>query len=329
MKAIILHAHGGPELFRIEDRPKPEIKPGHVLIRVAASSVNPVDFKIRQGLIPIGPELPGILHGDMSGTVEEIGEGVEGFTEGDEVYGCIGGFKDLPGVLADYALADARLLARKPTNLSMIEAAALPLVTITAWNALMDRAKVSEGQRVLVHAAAGGVGHVALQIAKAAGAEVHVTASSEEKIALGRELGADIGINYKEATVEEYVADHTNGEGYDVVFDTVGTTRLNDSFQAAKIGGTVVSIAARSTHDLTHVHVRALTLHVVFMLLPLARNIGREHHGAILRQATQLVEAGKLRPHLHTEVFPVERVGDAHALLESGGTFGKIVLSNS
>tara|TARA_B110000495_G_scaffold187262_1_gene186513 strand:+ start:786 stop:1775 length:990 start_codon:yes stop_codon:yes gene_type:complete len=329
MKAIILHAHGGPELFRIEDRPKPEIKPGHVLIRVAASSVNPVDFKIRQGLIPIGPELPGILHGDMSGTVEEIGEGVEGFTEGDEVYGCIGGFKDLPGVLADYALADARLLARKPTNLSMIEAAALPLVTITAWNALMDRAKVSEGQRVLVHAAAGGVGHVALQIAKAAGAEVHVTASSEEKIALGRELGADVGINYKEATVEEYVAAHTNGEGYDVVFDTVGTTRLDDSFQAAKIGGTVVSIAARSTHDLTHVHVRALTLHVVFMLLPLARNIGREHHGAILRQATQLVEAGKLRPHLHTEVFPFERVGDAHALLESGGTFGKIVLSNS
>lgn len=329
MKAIILHAHGGPELFRIEDRPKPEIKPGHVLIRVAASSVNPVDFKIRQGLIPIGPELPGILHGDMSGSVEEIGEGVEGFTEGDEVYGCIGGFKDLPGVLADYALADARLLARKPTNLSMIEAAALPLVTITAWNALMDRAQVSEGQRVLVHAAAGGVGHIALQIAKAAGAEVHVTASSEEKIALGRELGADVGINYKEATVEEYIADHTNGEGYDVVFDTVGTTRLDDSFQAAKIGGTVVSIAARSTHDLTHVHVRALTLHVVFMLLPLARNIGREHHGAILRQATQLVEAGKLRPHLHTEVFPFERVGDAHALLESGGTFGKIVLSNS
>jgi NADPH2:quinone reductase len=329
MKAIILHAHGGPELFRIEDRPKPEIKPGHALIRVAASSVNPVDFKIRQGLIPIGPELPGILHGDMSGTVEEVGEGVEGFTEGDEVYGCIGGFKDLPGVLADYALADARLLARKPTNLSMIEAAALPLVTITAWNALMDRAQVSEGQRVLVHAAAGGVGHIALQIAKAAGAEVHVTASSEEKIALGRELGADVGINYKEATVEEYIADHTNGEGYDVVFDTVGTTRLDDSFQAAKIGGTVVSIAARSTHDLTHVHVRALTLHVVFMLLPLARNIGREHHGAILRQATQLVEAGKLRPHLHTEVFPFERVGDAHALLESGGTFGKIVLSNS
>ena len=261
--------------------------------------------------------------------VLEVGEGVEGFTEGDEVYGCIGGFKNLPGVLADFALADARLLAKKPSNLSMEEAAALPLVTITAWNALMDRAKVSEGQRVLVHAAAGGVGHVALQLAKAAGAEVHVTASSEEKIALGKELGADVGINYKERLVEEYVSEHTGGTGYDIVFDTVGTTRLDDSFQAAKIGGTVVSIAARSTHDLTHVHVRSLTLHVVFMLLPLARNIGREHHGAILRQATQLVETGKLRPHLHTKVFPFERVGDAHALLESGKALGKIVLSNS
>ena len=329
MKAIILPEHGGPALFRVEEIPKPEVKPGHVLIQVAASSVNPVDFKIRQGLIPIGPELPGILHGDMAGVVEEVGEDVDGFVPGDEVYGCIGGFKDLPGVLADYALADARLLAKKPSNLSMTEAAALPLVTITAWNALMDRAKVREGQKVLVHAAAGGVGHVGLQLAKAAGAEVHVTASSDEKIALGKSLGADVGINYKEHSVEEYVAEHTGGDGYDVVFDTVGTTRLDDSFQAAKIGGTVVSIAARSTHDLTNVHVRGLTLHVVFMLLPLARNVGRERHGAILKEATQLAEAGKLRPHLHTEVFPFERVGDAHALLESGGALGKIALTNS
>ena len=329
MKAIIMPEHGGPELFRVEEVPKPEIKPGHVLIQIAASSVNPVDFKIRQGLIPIGPELPGILHGDMAGTVEDVGEDVEGFSPGDEVYGCIGGFKGLPGVLADYALGDARLLAKKPSNLSMKEAAALPLVTITAWNALMDRAKVREGQKVLVHAAAGGVGHVGLQLAKATGAEVHVTASSTEKLALGKSLGADAGINYRESSVEDYVSEYTGGEGYDVVFDTVGTTRLDDSFQAAKIGGTVVSIATRSTHDLTNVHVRGLTLHVVFMLLPLARNIGRERHGAILRETTQLAEAGKLRPHLHDEVFSFERVGDAHALLESGGVLGKIALTNS
>ena len=329
MKAIILPEHGGPELFRVKDVPKPEIKAGHVLVQVAASSVNPVDFKIRQGVIPIGPELPGILHGDMAGVVEEVGEGVDGFTPGDEVYGCIGGFKGLPGVLADYALADARLLAKKPSSLSMEEAAALPLVTITAWNALMDRARVREGQKVLVHAAAGGVGHVGLQLAKAAGAEVHVTASSDEKLALGKSLGADAGINYKKTSVEEYVSEHTGNEGYDVVFDTVGTTRLDDSFQAAKIGGTVVSIAARSTHDLTNVHVRGLTLHVVFMLLPLVQNIGRERHGDILREAAQLAETGKLRPNLHGEVFSFERVGDAHALLESGGVMGKIALSNS
>ena len=328
MKAIILTEHGGTELFRLEEVQKPKIKPGHVLVRVDASSVNPVDFKIRQGLIPIGPRLPGILHGDMAGVIEEVGEELEGFSPGDEVYGCIGGFKGLPGVLADYALADARLLAKKPSNLSMEEAAALPLVAITAWNALMDRAKVSEGQKVLVHAAAGGVGHVGLQLAKAAGAEVHVTASTEDKLALGKSLGADVGINYKENSVEEYVAEHTAEKGYDVVFDTVGTSRLDDSFQAAKIGGSVVSIAARSTHDLTNVHIRGLTLHIVFMLLPLVRNIGREHHGAILRQITKLIEAEKLRPHLHKEIFPFERVGDAHALLESGQTLGKIVLSN-
>ncbi|SVB55783.1 uncharacterized protein METZ01_LOCUS208637 [marine metagenome] len=328
MKAIILPEHGGPELFRVEEIPKPVIKLGHVLIQVAASSVNPVDFKIRQGLIPIGPDLPGILHGDMAGVVAEVAADVEGFAPGDEVYGCVGGFKGLPGVLADYALADARLLAKKPSNLSMTEAAALPLVTITAWNALMDRAKVREGQKVLVHAAAGGVGHVGLQLAKATGAEVHVTASSDEKIALGKSLGADVGINYKEHSVEEYVAEHTGGEGYDVVFDTVGTTRLDDSFQAAKLGGTVVSIAARSTHDLTNVHVRGLTLHVVFMLLPMVRNDGRERHGAILKEATQLAESGKLRPHLHAEVFPFEHVGDAHALLESGNVLGKVVLTN-
>lgn len=328
MKAILLPEHGGPDLFQVGERPKPELKPGHVLLRVAASSVNPVDFKIRQGLIPIGPELPGILHGDVAGVVEEVADDVEGFSPGDETYGCVGGFKGLPGVLADYALADARLLARKPANLTMEQAAALPLVTITAWNALHDKARIAAGQKVLVHAAAGGVGHVGLQLAKAAGAETHVTASTEEKLALGRELGADVGINYKEKSVEEYLAEHTGGEGYDVVFDTVGTTRLDDSFHAAKIGGTVVSIAARSTHDLTPVHVRGLSLHVVFMLLPLARNVGRETHGAILRQVTDLVEAGKLRPHLHAETFSFERVGEAHALLEAGGAMGKVVLVN-
>ena len=326
MKAILLKEHGGIEGFSVEEIPEPEVRSGHLLIKIAASSVNPVDYKIRQGLLPVGPELPGILHGDMAGTVTQVGEGVEGFGEGDEVYGCVGGFKGLPGVLSEYALADARLLSRKPQNLSMVEAATLPLVGITAWNALIDRARVCEGQTVLVHAATGGVGHVGLQLAKAFGATVHATASDERKIGIGLELGADRMINYKQTEVDAYVQSETEGKGYDAVFDTVGGKCLDDSFQAARIGGSVVSIAARSTHDLTPVHVKSLSLHGVFMLLPMLRDDGREKHGEILGELRSLVEGGKLRPLVHKEVFDFQDVGRAHQLLESGKAMGKVAL---
>lgn len=326
MKAILLKEHGSTSGFSTEEIPKPEVRLGCVLVEVGASSVNPVDYKIRQGLLPVGPELPGILHGDMAGTVVQVGEGVEGFAEGDEVYGCVGGFKGLPGVLSEYALADARLLSKKPSNLSMVEAATLPLVGITAWNALIDRAEVASGQKVLVHASCGGVGHIGLQLAKAFGAEVHATASDDRKIGLGFELGADRMINYKETDVDAYVKSETDGKGYDVVFDTVGGKCLDDSFQATRIGGTVVSIAARSTHDLTPVHVKSLSLHVVFMLLPILRGEGRERHGEILGELTGLVEGGKVRPLVHEEVFDFQEAGRAHEALESGKVTGKVAL---
>ena len=326
MKAILLKEHGGVEGFSVEEIPEPEIRPGHLLVKVAASSVNPVDYKIRQGLLPVGPVLPGILHGDMAGTITQVGEGVEGFEAGDEVYGCVGGFKGMPGVLSEYVLIDPRLVAKKPSNLSMVEAAALPLVGITAWNALIDRARVCEGQRILVHAATGGVGHVGLQLAKAFGAQVHATASDDRKIGIGLELGADRIINYKQTDVNSYVQSETGGEGYDIVFDTVGGKCLDNSFQAAKIGGSVVSIAARSTHDLTPVHIKSLSLHVVFMLLPILRDQGRERHGEILRELTKLVEIGKVRPLLHEEAFDFQEVGRAHEALESGNAIGKVAL---
>jgi NADPH2:quinone reductase len=326
MKAILLKEYGSTAGFSTEEIPQPEVRPGCVLVEVGASSVNPVDYKIRQGLLPVGPELPGILHGDMAGTVVQVGEGVEGFAEGDEVYGCVGGFKGLPGVLSEYALADARLLSKKPSNLSMVEAATLPLVGITAWNALIDRAEVASGQKVLVHASCGGVGHIGLQLAKAFGAEVHATASDDRKIELGFELGADRMINYKQTDVDAYVKSETDGKGYDVVFDTVGGKCLDDSFQATRIGGTVVSIAARSTHDLTPVHVKSLSLHVVFMLLPILRGEGRERHGEILGELTGLVEGGKVRPLVHEEVFDFQEAGRAHEALESGKVTGKVAL---
>ena len=326
MKAILLKEHGSTAGFSTGEIPQPEVRPGCVLVEVGASSVNPVDYKIRQGLLPVGPELPGILHGDMAGTVVQVGEGVEGFVEGDEVYGCVGGFKGLPGVLSEYALADAPLLSKKPSNLSMVEAATLPLVGITAWNALIDRAEVASGQKVLVHASCGGVGHIGLQLAKAFGAEVHATASDDRKIGLGFELGADRMINYKQTDVDAYVKSETDGKGYDVVFDTVGGKCLDDSFQATRIGGTVVSIAARSTHDLTPVHVKSLSLHVVFMLLPILRGEGRERHGEILGELTGLVEGGKVRPLVHEEVFDFQEAGRAHEALESGKVTGKVAL---
>lgn len=322
----MLKEHGGVEGFSVEEIPEPEVRPGHLLVKVAASSVNPVDYKIRQGLLPVGPVLPGILHGDMAGTITQVGEGVEGFEAGDEVYGCVGGFKGMPGVLSEYVLVDARLVAKKPSNLSMVEAAALPLVGITAWNALIDRARVCEGQRILVHAATGGVGHVGLQLAKAFGAHVHATASDDRKIGIGLELGADRMINYKQTDVNSYVQSETGGEGYDIVFDTVGGKCLDNSFQAAKTGGSVVSIAARSTHDLTPVHIKSLSLHVVFMLLPILRDQGRERHGEILRELTNLVERGKVRPLLHEEAFDFQEVGRAHEALESGNAIGKVPL---
>lgn len=326
MKAVLLKKYGDIENFEVREIPIPLIQPGHVLIKVHASSVNPVDFKIRQGLLPIGPDLPAVLHGDMSGEITEVGKDVPKFKKGDLVYGCIGGFKGLPGVLAEFVLADAQLIAHKPNNLSMEEAGVLPLVSITAWNALIDRSCIRKDHRVLIHGATGGVGHIALQLAKAYGAEVHSTCSSEEKSNLATTLGSNITINYKHLKVDEYVKNYADDKGYDVVFDTVGGGCLDDSFTAAKVNGTVVSIAARATHDLSKVHIKSLTLHVVFMLLPLIMNEGRSRHGEILAELSKLVENNQIRPILHSQSFNFEDVGSAHNCLEQGNVLGKISL---
>ncbi len=328
MKAIVINAFGGPEVFEQKEIPKPDVRPGHVLVRVAASSVNPVDTKIRSGLLGmIAPDFPDAVLGcDMAGVVEAVGDGVTDFAPGDEVYGCAGGVKGCPGALAEFQLVDERLIARKPATLGMAEAAALPLVAITAWDALIDRTKVSEGQRVLVHAATGGVGHLGIQLAKAAGATVFATASSPEKLALAASLGADAGINYKESSVEDYVAEYTGGAGFDVVFDTVGGDNLQGCFTAAALNGTVASISTRCTCDLTPFHQKALSMHVTFMLLPMLTGNGRARHGEILRELAELVDAGKVKPLVHAERFSFAEVGKAHALLQAGGALGKIVL---
>ncbi|NEX78664.1 zinc-dependent alcohol dehydrogenase family protein [Bacillus thermocopriae] len=329
MKAMVIKKFGDPSVFEIAEIPKPKVIPGHVLIQVKATSVNPIDTKVRSGVVSaVAPAFPAVLHGDVAGVVIEVGEGVTNIKVGDEVYGCAGGFKETGGALAEYMLADARLISHKPKNLTMAQAAALPLVTITAWESLYNRANLQSGQTVLVHAATGGVGHVAIQLAKLAGARVFTTASSSEKASIGKRLGADVVINYREQSVEEYLKKYTNGNGFEIVFDTVGGENLDRSFQAAAPFGTVLGIAARSTHDLSPLHAKALTLHITFMLLKILNKDLRQEYGEILQKVTKLVEEGKLYPLVHEKTFTFDQVSEAHSLLESNKAIGKIVLTN-
>ncbi|HUG62900.1 MAG TPA: zinc-binding dehydrogenase, partial [Methylomirabilota bacterium] len=182
------------------------------------------------------------------------------------------------------------------------------------------------GQRVLVHGATGGVGHLGIQLAKAAGARVFATASSPEKLEIAMALGADVGINYREQSVDDYVARHTAGKGFDVVFDTVGGENLPGCFAAAAPNGTVASISTRCTCDLTPLHQKGLSLHVTFMLLPMLTREGRARHGEILRDLAVMVDAGKVRPLIHAQRFSFADVGKAHALVREGAAVGKVVL---
>jgi len=329
MLAHVINTYGDPQVFETMELPRPEVLPGHVLIRVAATSVNPIDTKIRKGAVPLAAEFPAVLHGDVAGVIEEVGEGVSQLQPGDEVYGFAGGVRGTGGALADFMLADARLVARKPRTLTMREAAALPVVALTAWEALLQRAKVQPGQKVLIHAATGGVGHIGVQLAKWAGATVYVTGSTDEKLLIARDLGADHLINYKQQSVQEYVAQYTDGKGFDVVFDTVGGENLDRSFEACAVNGTVAAIAARSTHDLSPLHAKGLTLHVVFLLSALLHHVNREQKGQMLADIAKLVDEGKLRPLIDERSFTFDEAASAHEYLESGKAMGKVTLVNS
>lgn len=329
MRALVLTGFGGAEHFELREVPDPTAGPGQVLVRVAATSVNPVDIKIRRGGSPVAPELPGILGMDVAGVVEAVGEGVAGLREGDAVYGCAGGLRGIPGALAELMAADARLLAPKPAGLSLREAAALPLVSITAWEGLYDRADVREGERVLVYGGTGGVGHVGVQLGRARGARVAATVSSEEKARVARELGADDVIDYRRESPAELVQRVTGGEGFDVVFDTVGGDNLNRAIEAAGLTGRVSTIVARQSYDLGPAMAKGLSLHVVFMLIPMIHDRGRERHGEILRGIADLVAAGRLRPLLDPRRFTLAGAAEAHRHLESGRAVGKVMIDVS
>ncbi|MCW2240136.1 zinc-dependent alcohol dehydrogenase family protein [Azospirillum canadense] len=324
MRALLLKAHGGPENFELAEVPRPELRPGTVLVRLVATSLNRIDGRIREGL-PIGAPLPAILGADVAGTVEAVGTGVTGFAPGDDVFGCAGGVKGQGGTLAEFIVADARLLAHKPKSLSFEEAAALPLVGITAWEAL-ERTAVTAGDHALVHAGVGGVGHVAVQVAKSLGARVAATVASAEDAEFARKLGADETILYQEEEVAAYVQRLTGGRGFDAVIDTVGGANLDRSFAAAALNGRIAATAARSTHDLSPLHSKGLSLHVVFMLIPMLHDIGRDRHGRIMQALAGLADAGKLRPLIDERRFDLATAADGYRHLESGKARGKVVV---
>ena len=327
MKAMIVNQFGGPEVFELTEVAKPEVKPGHVRVKVKATSVNTVDTMIRQlgAELPISPAAPAILGMDFAGVVDAVGDGVTAYRVGDEVYGCAGGLADLQGALAEFITADVNLIAAKPNNLSMEQAAALPLVGITAYEGL-QRAGISAGQKVLVHGGSGGVGHVALQLAKHFGADVYSTGGGDKQLALIEKLGAT-AINYKAESVTDYVNQHTDGKGFELVFDSVGGANMTNSFEAAALNGQIASTVSLVELDLSTAHFKGLSLHVVFMLIPMLHQVKREEHAQILSELTAIVEAGELTPVLDDRSYSLAQAGEAHARLASGEAMGKVVIS--
>lgn len=324
MRAAILEKHGAP--LRIARISVPEIGPKQVLVRVRASAVNPLDTKIHAGAAAHARHpLPAILGIDLAGVVERVGREVTRFRPGDEVYGMAGGVGGVQGSLAEFSAVDADLLALKPANLSMREAAALPLIFITAWEGLVDRAAIKASQRVLIHGGAGGVGHIAIQLARAIGAQVFATGSASQQGYICS-LGATF-IDRNEA-VTDYVAKLTNGAGFDVVYDTVGGQVLDVSFAAVRRFGHVVSCLGWGTHALAPLSFRAATYSGVFTLLPLITGEGRAHHGEIMTEATRLAETGQLVPLLDPRHFALETIADAYELIRQRGAKGKLVVDS-
>jgi NADPH:quinone reductase-like Zn-dependent oxidoreductase len=305
MKALRIHSFGGPEVMRLEDLPVPQPQDDEILLRVYAASVNPVDYKTRAGKYPaVGSDkLPVTLGRDVSGTVESAGPRVQGLKQGDAVYALLGPDR---GAFAEYVAVKAMEAALKPARLSHPEAAAVPLAALTAWQGLFDHGGLKAGQRVLIHGAAGGVGHFAIQFAKAFGATVLTTVSSPD-LNFVRELGADQAIDYKARRFEEVARD------IDLVFDLVGGETQERSWAVLKPGGILVSTLGQPSREKAKEH-RARG--AGYMAQP---NAGQ------LSEIARLIDAGKIRPVI-AATSPLNAAALAELLQEVGHVHGKLVL---
>ena len=306
MKAVRIHTYGGPELLHYEDAPRPQLKPDDLLIQVAAAAVNPVDWKIREGYLRgfLNHRLPLTLGWDVAGTVVEVGPEVAGFKVGDEVYAR----PDIErnGSYAEFMAVKASEAALKPATLDCVHAAAVPLAALTAWQSLVGAAQLQAGQTVLIHAAAGGVGSFAVQLAKARGARVIATASVVN-IGLVAELGADQFIDYTRTRFEQIAKD------IDVVLDTIGGDTQQRSWQVLKPGGILVSVISPPPEATAAAH----SVRSAFVFI--------QPSGPQLDQIARMIDQGQMKPVIHT-VLPLSEARQAQVISQGGHARGKIVL---
>ncbi len=310
MRAVTQSSLGTPDVLTVVDVPRPEPRPNEILVRVRAASLNPTDWKHRATGGFLG-EPPFVLGWDLSGIVEATGVGVWRFRPGDEVFGMLS-YPFGHGAHAEYVAAPARVFTTKPASLDHVQAAALPLVSLTAWQALVENAGLEAGQRVLIHAGAGGVGHVAIQIAKARGAYVLATASAEKHEFL-RSLGADEAIDYRTVDFAEAAGE------VDVVLDTIGGDYSTRSLRTLRPGGIVVSILPIGS-DTFYREAAELGVRAVRMLVDSSRST--------MDSIAALAAAGELRARI-AETFPLAQAAEAHRLGDTNRTTGKLVLTMS
>lgn len=313
MRAIVIDQFGGPDVLQVRDVPKPEPRAGEVLVRVVVSGTNPVDAKLRQNASWAGLETPLILGYDASGVIEATGDGVQGLATGDEVYYTPEIFGNQHGSYAEYAVAPATIVARKPRNLSHEEAAAVPLAGGTAWEAIVRRIRLRLGETVLIHGGAGGVGSFAVQIAKASGAFVFATASEANQDFL-KALGADVAIAYDREDFADVVKRGTHGAGVDAVFDCAGGDNVGRSIACTRPFGRIAHILPAGG-NIAGSYPKNISLLGTFLTRERAR----------LDEMRPVLERGLVKP-IVDEVLPLEEVVRAHERLDSGHGRGKIVL---
>lgn len=329
MKAILMTETGSVNHLHLVTIDEPEItQPTEVKIRIKAASINPIDTKIRRNGSFYQHPLPIILGCDGAGEIISIGDAVTEFNIGDEVWFCNGGLGKEQGNYAEYTVIDSRWLALKPKNITFPEAAATPLTLITAWNALFEKGRLQQGETVLIHAGAGGVGHIAIQLAKIKGATVITTVSSEEKARFCKALGADHTIIYSSCHVPDEVHRLTNNKGADLIIDTVGAEVFKQSISSAAYFGRLITLLDPGEQSLAEARMKNLLIGFELMLTPLLKqlNNARDKHVEILKNCTQWIEQGVLNSHI-SNTLTLDQVASGHEQIEQGHTTGKIIIT--